>query len=56
MFNTAKQQVLHGVEADCAHLKRLLHCGMEISQIEGLEQPQDLDVFASAMPVHASFH
>ena len=48
--------VLYGVKADRAHLKRLLYRGMQVSQIEGLEQPQDLDVFASAMPVHASFH
>ena len=56
MFNTAKQQVLYGVKADRAHLKRLLYRGMQGRQMEGVEQPRDLDVFASAMPVHASFH
>jgi hypothetical protein len=47
--------VLHGVEADHAARQRIRYRGLNVIEGEGLDQPQDLDVFPLALLAHPRF-
>ena len=56
LLDLAKHEVLHGVEADRAQLQGLLHGCMQVIDVEGLEQTQDLHILAAPHLEHARLH
>ena len=52
-LDAAQHQVLDGIVADCAEPQGVLHRAVKRFEIEGLQKPQDLDVFPLAGLAHA---
>ena len=56
LLDPAQHQVLDGVEADGAHAQRGLHRGMQVVELEGLQQPQHLHVLPAPRLDHPRLH
>jgi hypothetical protein len=56
LLDVTQDKVLDGVKSDGSHPQRSLHRGMKVLHLEGFQQAQDLNIFASARLDHARFH
>ena len=52
----AESEVLHGIEADRAQLQGLLHGRVEIIDVEGFQQAQNLHIFPASRLDHPRLH
>jgi hypothetical protein len=55
-LDVAEDKVLDGIEADRAQLKGLLHCGVQVVDVERLQQTQNLHILAASCLDHPRFH